>query len=196
MYYDRLTRFFHLFIAFGITAQMFLTLVMVHPKPGREANVFFEIHEVLGVALLGVLVVHWLWSMVRQGAAPLGHLFPWFSGKRLGVLKADLVNHVKHLAKLTLPESDSPSPLAGAIQGLGLLAATLLGTTGVVILIYAEPGQRMVGWLHDVKEVHEAIGPVMWSYLGVHVGAGILHQIVGQESIASMFTFWKKPQPH
>jgi len=194
MQYDRLTRFFHLFIAFGITAQMFMTLVMVHPKPGREANVFFEIHEILGVALLGVLVAHWVWSLVRQGVAPIGHLFPWFSGKRLGALKADAVNHVKHLTKMSLPETDTPSPLAGAVQGLGLLAATLLGVTGLIILIYAEPGQRMVGWLHDVKEVHEAFGPVMWTYLGIHVGAGILHQIVGQEGVASMFAFWRKPQ--
>lgn len=187
MRYDRFTRLLHLCIAFGVTAQMFLTLVMVDPKPERPANVFYDIHEILGAALFGVLVVHWAWSMVRQGVAPIGHLFPWFSGQRLRVLKADLANHAIHLARMRLPETENPSPAAGAVQGVGLLAATLMGATGVVILVYAEPEQRMIGWLHDVKEIHEAVGPVMWAYLGLHTGMAIVHHLIGHEDIASMF---------
>ncbi len=187
MQYDRLTRLFHILIAFGITTQMILTLVMVHPKPGREANVFYDAHEYLGAFLLGILVLNWGWTLVRQGPVTLGHLFPWFSKNRLSALKHDIIKHITHLSRLKLPSTDEPSPLAGSIQGLGLIVATLLAITGTLILLYSDPTQRMTGWLHDVKEIHEAFGPMMWAYLGIHVGAGMMHQFFGHQTIRTMF---------
>lgn len=195
MQYDRFTRLLHLLIAAGITIQMLLTLVMVHPKPGREANVFFEVHEILGVGLLGALVVHWLWSFVRRGPVPVAQLFPWFSGERLQAVKDDAASYLRHLTDLSLPSAEEPSPLAGAIQGIGLVVATLLAITGTVILVYAVPGQKMVGWLHDVKEVHEALGPLMWGYLALHVGAGMLHQAAGHGVIGPMINPLRKTPP-
>ncbi|GGF69080.1 hypothetical protein GCM10011332_24080 [Terasakiella brassicae] len=187
MQYDRLTRLFHMLIAFGITTQMMLTLMMVHPKPGREANIFYNAHEYLGAFLLGVLILNWGWTFVRQGPISLGHLFPWFSKKRLSALKDDILTHITYLFRLKLPSTDEPSPLAGSIQGLGLVIATALAITGTLILVYADPNQKMTGWLHDVKEIHEAFGPLMWTYLGIHVGAGMLHQILGHKTIQTMF---------
>jgi len=186
MNYDRLTRFLHLLIACGITIQMALSLVMIHPKPDREANFFYEIHEILGVALLGVLVAHWAWSMVRRGTTPAGHLFPWFSRKRLQAIKVDARSYVEHLIRFSLPAAAAPSPLAGAIQGIGLLIATLLASSGVIIFTYAIEGQKMVGWLHMVKEVHEAFAPILWGYLVLHVGVVMLHQLAGHGVVEPM----------
>lgn len=189
MQYDLLTRLFHMLIAFGITSQMLLTLVMVHPKPGRDANFFYNAHEYLGAFLLGVLILNWVWTFIRKGPVSLGHLFPWFSKARLLALKADIVKHITYLFRLKLPATDEPSPLAGSIQGLGLMTGTILAISGTIILIYADPSQRMTGWLHDIKEIHESFGPLMWGYLGIHAGAGILHQLVGHQTVQSMFSF-------
>ncbi|WP_417781953.1 cytochrome b/b6 domain-containing protein [Terasakiella pusilla] len=187
MQYDRLTRLFHMLIAFGITTQMLLTLVMVHPKPGRDANIFYNAHEYLGAFLLGILILNWAWTFIRKGPVSPGHLFPWFSKARLLALKADIAKYISHLFRFKLPTTEEPSPLAGSIQGLGMSAGTLLALSGTLLLLYADPSQKMTGWLHDVKEIHEALGPLMWGYLAVHAGAGMFHQLAGHNIIQSMF---------
>ena len=191
MQYDRLTRLFHMLIAFGITTQMVFSLVMVHPKPGRDANIFYNAHEYFGAFLLGVLILNWGWTFVRQGPVSVGFLFPWLSKARLYALKADIAKHITCLLHLELPSSKEPSPLAGSIQGLGLAIGTILAITGTLILMYADPGQKMTGWLHDIKEIHEAFGPLMWIYLGIHVSAGMLHQLLGHQTIQTMFKLSK-----
>ncbi|MCW9035419.1 MAG: cytochrome b/b6 domain-containing protein [Alphaproteobacteria bacterium] len=192
MHYDRLTRLFHLFLAFGIALQMIVSLGMTHPKPGRAGDFLFEIHEVLGITLLGVLVTHWLWSMVRPGKVPLAQLIPWFSSTRRTAVWNDARTFGEGLVKLRLPDNSEPSPLAGAIQGLGLIVATILAASGLVIFLYAPENGKMIGWLHDVKEIHEVLGPLMWGYLALHAGAGLLHQLAGHQSITAMFNLWKR----
>ncbi|MBF0444241.1 MAG: cytochrome b/b6 domain-containing protein [Magnetococcales bacterium] len=193
MYYDRFSRFLHIFLAIGISAQLIFSLVMTHPKPGRLGDKFYEIHEYLGLALLGILILHWLWAIIRKGNVPFTQLFPWLTPSRYRPIWEDGQRYASHMIRLRLPQSDLPSPLANAIQGLGLAAALLLGVTGMLIFLNAPPeGGRMTGWLHDVKEVHEAFGGLMWVYLCAHAAMGFLHQFAGHGSIRDMFFFWKK----
>ena len=193
MHYDRFTRLLHIFLAIGISAQLAMSLVMIHPKPGRLGDVFYEIHEYLGLALLGILILHWLWAVLRQGTVPFTQLFPWLTPSRYRPLWKDMQQYTSHITRLRLPESESPSPLANAIQGLGLAAALLLGLSGLLMFINVPPeGERMTGWLHDVKEVHEAFGTVLWVYLCAHAVMGVLHQLAGHDSMRNMFLFWKK----
>lgn len=194
MPYDHLTRFLHLFIAFGVTVQMVLSQIMHDPKPGRAADIFYEMHEVLGVGLLGVLAAHWLWSLVRRGPAPLGLLFPWLLKPRRAALREDIRLHLSHALRLTLPPAASASPLAAAIQGVGLTVATLLGMSGTLLWLYATPGQDMTGWLDLVEELHEGLGPLMWTYLALHVGAAIAHQLAGHGLLRDMFAPFVKSQ--
>ncbi|GAB0056811.1 hypothetical protein SIID45300_01123 [Candidatus Magnetaquicoccaceae bacterium FCR-1] len=192
MYYDRITRLLHLLIALGIAGQMLVSLVMIHPKPGRAGDSFYAFHETWGVVLLVLLVSHWMWRLVCSEPAPLGRFFPWFSSSRLGELWADGKNHLVHARQGRLPNETTPGALACAVQGLGLLAATALGVTGTIFMLYVEPNVRPVGWLHDIKEVHEGLGVAMWAYLGLHAGMGIVHQWVGHGSLVAMFRFWEK----
>ncbi len=183
MHYDRFTRLLHIFLALGMTAQLGMSLIMVHPKPGRAANVFYEIHEVLGLVLLGILALHWIWIMVRGGRVPPAQLFPWLSPARYGSLVEDTKRYASHMVRFRLPESTEPSPLPGAIQGLGLTVAGLMALSGLVMFVSSGP---MTGWLHTVKEVHEVMGNIMWVYLGLHGGMGVLHQLAGHGSISAM----------
>jgi len=193
MNYDRFTRFLHIFLAFGISAQLAMSLVMTHPKPGRLGDTFYEIHEYLGLALLAVLILHWLWAAMRNGSVPLTQLFPWLTPSRYSPLWKDVQHYSSHMARLHLPKSASPSPLANAIQGLGLATALLLGLSGLLMYLNAPPqGERMSGWLHDVKEVHEVFGSIMWVYLCAHAAMGLLHQFAGHDRISDMFFFWKR----
>jgi cytochrome b561 len=188
MKYDPLTRFLHLCLAIGITAEMLTSLVMVDPEPGRPPNWWFEVHETLGVALLGVLVAHWLWSLGRSlasGAAFM--LFPWFSAARLRALVGDARDTLAQVGQGRLPDDDQPRPLPAAVQGLGLLLATVLAATGTVMWVGMAPDGAMTGLVHGFKEVHEAVAPLMWAYLVLHPAMGILHQVAGHRTISRMF---------
>lgn len=188
MKYDPVTRILHLCLAVGVSAQMLTSLWMVYPKPGRLPNQWYEVHEVLGTALLAVLVVHWLWSVGRSLAAGSALLlFPWFSAARLRDLAADARDAVAQLRHGHLQEDDRPRPLPAAVQGLGLLLATFLAATGTAMMVGMGPNGEMGGALHAVKEAHEAATPLMWAYLVLHPVMGVLHQLAGHRSLTRMF---------
>ncbi|MGE5548672.1 MAG: cytochrome b/b6 domain-containing protein [Solirubrobacterales bacterium] len=188
MKYDPLTRLLHLLIAVGITAQMLTSLVMVDPKPGRPPDQWFEIHETLGVALLFVLLAHWLWSVARHFmyAEPM-LLFPWLSRPRISDLAADVRASLREVRHGRLPADDRARPLPSAIQGLGLILGVFLAATGTAMAVGMGPQGQMGPVLHAVKEMHEAASPLMWAYLVVHPALAILHQFAGHRSLSRMF---------
>ena len=196
MRYDFLTRLLHLAIAIGIPVQMLTSLVMVHPKPGRLPNQWFEVHETLGLVLFGVLLTHWLWSVLRTTLItrqPL-MLFPWFSRKRLTALAQDIRATGRELIRLRLPNGEGAQPLPAAIQGLGLLLGLFLAGSGTILALGMGPDGSMNGLVHGVKEAHEAAAPLMWAYLAIHPVLGILHQFTGHGTLNRMFSFGRRPQ--
>ncbi|MEO5331018.1 MAG: cytochrome b/b6 domain-containing protein [Magnetococcus sp. YQC-5] len=196
MHYDRFTRLLHIVIACGIMTQMVGSLVMIHPKPGRQGDLFYAMHETWGQVVLGVLVIHWIWSMVRPGSIAFAQLFPWFSLARYRAIQEDIKQFATHAVRFRLPDATQPSPLASAIHGLGLIVATLLGMSGVILFLGISKNGAMVGWVHAVKEAHEVFGSVLWVYLMAHACMGILHQLSGHGSMIAMIKVWKKnPSP-
>ncbi len=193
MIYDRITRILHGLLALGILSQLLTSLIMVTPKPGRSPNEFFEIHETIGTVLLGVLVLHWLWMLTSVYKGDPGQLFPWFKAERRKALIRDVQDSIADLLRLRLPHADEPRPLPAAIQGLGLLCATLLATTGVIWSLGAAPDGATGPVIHTIKEVHESLGSPMWAYLIVHAGMGIAHQLAGAPIVSRMFLFWRDP---
>ncbi|MBF0418464.1 MAG: cytochrome b/b6 domain-containing protein, partial [Magnetococcales bacterium] len=93
MYYDRITRLLHVLIALGIAGQLAVSLVMIHPKPGRAGNAFYAIHETWGVILLGLLMIHWTWRLIQNTPVPFNRFFAWFSSAGLRALIADGQHH-------------------------------------------------------------------------------------------------------
>lgn len=190
MRYDLLTRILHFALALGISTQMLTSLVMVDPRPGRLPNAWFEVHETLGVALLAVLVAHWLWSVARTLATgqPM-MLFPWLSAARRRDLAADIRSTAQSIARLRLPEDEGPRPLPAAIQGGGLLIGLFLAATGTAMAVGMAPDGAMGGLLHTVKESHEAVASLMWIYLAVHPSLGLLHRLAGHHIFDRIFGF-------
>lgn len=193
MIYDRFTRILHLFIAAGMVVQMIISLVMVYPKPGRQSDTFYAFHETWGHMLLVLLLIHWIWCMVRSGNITFSLLFPWLSWPRYRAIQEDIKRYVAHARQFRLPNStQQASPLASAVQGLGLSVATLLGVSGTIIFFAMAKNGAMIGWVHDVKEAHETLGSLMWVYLVVHATMGILHQLAGHGSMRAMVKVWEK----
>jgi len=187
--YDSLTRLLHLSLAVGITTQMAVSLVMITPKPGRIPNSWYSVHETLGIVLFAILLVYWLRAVLKtvQGGEPL-MLFPWFSSARLGALAQDIGATVRDTLRFRLPEDgDAIRPLPAAIQGLGLLIGLFLAGTGTVLALSITPGVALSPTLHDIKELHEAFGPLMWGYLAIHPTLAIIHQLAGHKTLNQMF---------
>lgn len=189
MKYDPLTRILHLCVALGVSLQMITSLVMIYPKPGRLPNQWYEVHEGLGIGLLGIVSVHWLWAVGRslaRGEAMM--LFPWLSKARLADLGRDIGQTAREALRGRLPAGGGPRPLPAAVQGGGLLLALCMAATGTALAIGMAPDGGLSPVLRAVKEVHEAMAPVMWTYLIVHPLLGVLHQFAGHGTLNKMFT--------
>lgn len=186
MTYDKTTRTLHRFLAAGVVLQILLSLVMSHPKPGYTGNWLFTLHSWAGLAVGALLVVHWVKSLPKYRATP-HYLFPWTTRAGIDAVIADARLYIQAAKERKIPESDVPTPLPGAIQGIGLIVASALAFTGFIIYFSLYPNGQIgaFGWL--AKQIHELLASVLWTFLIVHVGAAVLHQIYGQPLITQMF---------
>lgn len=187
MKYDKTTRWLHAGIALGISIQMFLSLVMEHPSHGKPVGglpgAAFDVHENLGMAMLTLLVLHWVWQLSGHTRQGLGHLFPWLSTSR----RADLWADLKRLAASRFKDIPEVSPLAGAIHGLGILTATAMALSGGVLYFGLGGDGTASPTVHAVEEFHSFMATFMWIYLGGHVAIAALHQWLGHRVLSDMF---------
>ena len=191
MKYDPLTRLLHLLVALGVTSQMLTSLVMIYPKPGRLPNQWYELHEAVGITLLAVVSLHWLWALARRvwrGETLM--LFPWFSATKLRALWKDVVETVEGLRHARLPDGPETRPHPAAVQGAGLLRALFMAGTGTTLAVGMAPDGALSLPLHAVKEIHEAAAAPMWIYLIAHPLLGLAHQLAGHRTLSRMF-IWR-----
>jgi cytochrome b561 len=191
MGYDRLTRWLHVGFVLGVPLQLLSENFMKHPKlvdgvprvrTAAEAN-FFEMHEFVGMTVLTVVVLHILWSASRSGGG-LGRLFPYFRAGGFSELIAE-IKRVPGWFSGRLHETAEDSVLAGAVHGLGLLLILAMGATGATIFFgMDEVTGQMSGFVHDMKELHEGLGSLVWIYLIGHVGMAALHKMKGHDLLS------------
>ena len=187
MKYSKSIKVFHALFAFGITLQLLLSNVMRQPRPGRLRTAFealaFAVHEYVGLALLVILIVHWILHLAGHAPEGPAHFFPWFSRERMGRLKVE----ARELLQMKLAEPEAQDAIAGAIQGLGLAIATLLAVTGSVIFFGMADDGTMSATTRSIRKVHTTLGSMMWGYLGIHIAAALAHVAAGHRSILAIF---------
>lgn len=190
--YNKLTRWLHFGIALSVTLQMVLSLVMEapdprHPVAGLDASAF-EMHESVGLVVFGLLLLRWLFLF--SGHIPLGaeHLFPWFSRQKRAVMIGEIR---QQWAGRRLDDTRQFSAVAGAIHGLGLLVASIMAITGVIIYFGMAENGAMPPIVDAVKELHEGASTLMWIYLIGHAGIGMVHQWLGHRTLSDMFDLRK-----
>jgi len=69
--------------------------------------------------------------------------------------------------------------LSALVQTFGLAAFSRMALTGSLMFFYLTPGHKVRGVLHFIKEMHEAAMWLIPIYLGIHVGAVLLHALAG-----------------
>lgn len=148
---------------------------------------FFETHEFVGLATLGLIVLFWLNLMLRQVGTDVGALFPWFSAQRRAALLAHAKVQLGSLARLRLPPYIEGSALASAVHGLGLLLITLMASTGAAWwLLGSSPAGNIF------KEIHESFANFVWVFLIAHAGLAVLHHLRGEASLSHMWSLGRR----
>ncbi len=193
MNYDKITRLLHWGIAVGIPLQLISEMLMKRPKPGRiraeDQIFFFEMHEWVGMIVLSLIVMRLIWGVIGMGDGRLSKLFPYATTTgRQGImheLRTKVPGWLR--GKFEVPEKEDY--IAGTVHGLGVLLVLALGATGAVMLYGMEESGKMLGFVHEMKEVHEILGTVLWVYIVGHVVMALVHQLAGHKSLQRIFTF-------
>jgi cytochrome b len=177
---DGFTVFIHLgLMVFGILALMTGFLAEDYKYQQRLG---FSFHKWFGLGL-AVFVALRLWHGL---AGPQGARFrEWvpYTRERLLFIAEDIAT----LLKFKLPERPPRLGLSGLVQTFGLAAFAWMGATGALMFSLMTPGKKARGFLHLVKEMHEAGWWLALAFLCIHGGAVILHALTGQDLWRPMF---------
>lgn len=174
------TRVLHGALLLSVLWQLIGSNFIERPRAASPGNVMYEIHEVVGLATLGLVLAFWLWSLLRRRETPFGALFPWLSVQRLKAVRDDLARHWVELKQFRLPGGEAETPLASAVHGLGLFVALAMATTGTWLYTLPVPGGL-------VLEVHKIVANLMWAYVVGHAGLAVVHQFAGHPVLQRMF---------
>jgi len=185
-----MTRLLHLLLATCVVLQLADAQFMGVPRPGRTLNAMqsgaFGLHEYVGLAAMAVVALFWLALLVRRAGTAPGSLFPWFSRARRAELWADLRRHAGAARRLSLPDPEGSHALAAALHGLGLVIVLVMAATGTLGWLTWDQSATMTPFVHTLFEVHETVANLLWAYLVLHVGATLLHELVGHRLLRRM----------
>jgi cytochrome b len=171
--FDAPTRTIHLALAIlGIAA----VLSGQFADDYRNAtHIGFTVHRWIGIGMGAALLARVLWGIAGPRVSRFSKWLP-VTRARLSLALQDIVL----LGRLQLPERKGHEGLAGLVQAIGLLAFLWMAATGAILFAYLEPGARARGWLHALKDLHEGGQAVVLAYLGLHLGAVVLHSLAGK----------------
>ena len=173
------TRVLHLgLVVFGVWAWWIGEDAHDYHKPDHSGYV---LHMYVGLCFAAFLSLRLVWGFIGPCELRFSAWLP-YTRERLAYVKADL----QTLRRFKMPGPVVHRGLNAAVQGLGLLLFTWQGFSGTLMSLLIVPGEKTVGWLSVVREIHQEWGGV-WipTYLALHVGASVLHAMTGKQ-------IWKK----
>jgi cytochrome b561 len=183
-YWSMNTRFLHLGLVATVTAQLFISLVMSAPdeRGTMIGKLAYDAHELVGLTALGIVILHWIWSISSQADGGLKRLFPWQKDGRKTVIQ-----DIKFLSKGRFSETSKHGGLSSLVHGLGFLAVTGAAITGAVLFLTFPETGKPGALASAVAELHEGIVALVWTYWIAHGGVAILHHLSGSNIVKQMF---------
>ncbi len=177
---DGFTRFIHLgLMVFGLLALMTGFLAEDYKY---QQHMGFSFHRWFGIGLTTFVALRLWHGFSGPQEARFREWVPYTRERLLFV-----VEDIKTLLKFQLPERPPRQGLSGLVQTFGLGAFAWMGATGALMFFLMTPGGKARGFLHLVKEMHEAGWWLALSFLCIHGGAVLLHALAGQDLWRPMF---------
>ncbi len=183
--HGRSTRIVHAGLAAAIVAQLVSSQVM---NPDGAGNSYFALHRYSGLAAFGLIVAFWGLAAWRRRGTPVSLLVPWFSGRRLRALWADIQLHMRSLLRLSLPPHAAESAMASAIHGLGLLLITVMAASGTQYYFINTGDPDAGGLIGLTMTVHKIFANLVWVYLIGHAGMAVVAHFGGTLSLRHMWS--------
>ena len=140
----------------------------------------YTLHMWVGLSFAAVLAARLLYGFFGPESQRFSTWMTYTRERWLPVM-ADL----RTLMRFKMPAPVTHRGLNAAVQSLGVVLFTWQGLSGTLMSMSIVPGQRAVGWVHGIKEIHQWGGVWIPTYLGLHVGAAVLHALTGHQ-------IWKK----
>jgi len=191
MQHDKIIRILHWGFALLLPLQLLSEEFMKRPKPGRVRDdiqtFFFDMHEWIGMTALMFVVLRLCWGFASKEPS-FKRLYPYMTKQGCQGLTQELKQELPLWLKGKLTEPGKIHFISGTVHGLGLLLVLLMGITGAVMLYGMEPTGKMLGLVHDAKEVHEMLGGLIWAYFIAHVGMTVWHMLAGHPMLQRMFS--------
>jgi cytochrome b561 len=182
---DVLTRFIHLgLMVFGLLA---LITGFLAEDYKYQQHLGFSFHRWFGIGLAAFVTLRFWHGFSGPQEAQFREWVPYTRERLLFILE-----DIRTLLKFQLPERPPRQGLSGLVQTFGLAAFAWMGATGALIFFFMTPGGKARGFLHLVKEMHEAGWWLALVFLCIHGGAVILHALAGQDPWRQMFFLPRK----
>lgn len=134
----------------------------------------FIVHKWLGTGAAFFILIRIGLGLFGSEVARFSRWLP-ITGQRI----AAAVEDIKGLLQLKLPHRQTHLGLAGVVQTFGLTVFTSIAVSGGILFFLLEPGFRVRGIVHDIKEVHEIGEILIPAFLSLHVGAVVMHALAG-----------------
>jgi len=144
----------------------------------------FEVHEILGLVIAGLLLIRIMLAMTSLPGANWRNLVPWMfaNGRKQLITETKLQLAGWKQAKLAPPEDGET--VARSVHGLIVLAGIGMGITGTVLYFGWSQTAPQTDVIELVAETHELIVGGLEALLTAHILAVILHQRQGHNIIA------------
>jgi len=149
-----------------------------------EESLGFEVHELLGLTIAGLLVIRILLAMTSMPGANWRHLFPWLFCAGRQQLKQEVALQMSGWKSLKLAAPEDGEAVARSVHGLILLASVVMGITGTLLFFGWSTTAPQLAWVEAVAEVHELMVGGLMALLAAHILAVILHQRQGHDIIS------------
>ncbi len=184
------TRLLHGSILAAVLYQLIGSQFLSRPIPGETPDLAMIVHQYVGLASMALVMLFWLWSMIRRGETSLRRLVPWLSPARMQAVVRDIRDQAGLILRGKVPD-DADGAMASAIHGLGLLTLTAMAVTGTAYFIIDGGASA-----RTVLSLHRLLSNVMWAYLIGHAAMALLHHILGSDILSRMFWYRTRSDSH
>ncbi len=142
----------------------------------------FMVHKMLGLGTVLFVAGRLFHGFCGPEPARFANWVP-YTPERVKMILED----IRSLFTRKLPERAPHQGLAALWESLGLAVFTWMSATGLLMFLFLIPGQKAHGAVRLVKELHEFGELLVPIFLGVHVGAVILHALAGDHRWRTIF---------